>query len=198
MAEKDAAKCVELYPTFAKGYARLANAQRHLGKKEDALASLAKGAQLDSGNAEINRLTQEMRKEAKSAEASSSSSALRQPRDLPPAVSKELEELQPQMRNISRELGHIGMRLQRLTRDRKRCELTRRDISGLPQDSNMYQSVGKMFLHMTFDETKSHLSEQESTINNQVATLESRKTYLERQQLSLEQNIRELLSQCMK
>ena len=105
-----------LSPKFAKGYARLANAQRHLGKMKEAMESLERGAKIDAGNAEINRLLREMKKETGNA-----SQGNRQPKALPPAVSKELEELQPQFRNVTRELDQIAMKLQAFGRDRKRC-----------------------------------------------------------------------------
>lgn len=192
-AKADAKQCVALKPHFAKGFARLANAQRHLGQMTEAMESLKQGAKIDAGNGEINRVMRDMKKEA----AGSGSMNQRPPMVLSPAVSKELEELQPQFRSVSRELEQISMKLQGCARDRKRFQLTRRDIATVPQDTTMYRSVGKMFLRMSYDNIEGHLKDEENTIDSQVASLESRKAYLERQKSSLEQNISELLSQCI-
>lgn len=182
-----------------------------MGQTAQALETLKRGYAIDSSNSEIKRLLGEMRKETSQASAGAAKS-------IPPSVSKELQELEPQYKNVHRELDQIGMKLQAFARDRKRNELTRQDIVDLPENTTMYRSIGmyalstllklsncslniydllgKMFLQMTQNQTQTHLREQDKSIQDQVAELESRKTYLERQKTSLEQNINELLAQC--
>lgn len=143
-AEEDAAQCVSINTKFAKGFARLANAQKHLGKTSEAVATLKKGQAVDSGNSEINRLLREMRKDVQASQP-------QQPRSLPPGVSKELEELQPQYKSVHRELEQIAAKLQGLARDRKRSELTRRDVADLPESTTMYRSVGTSLFYSLFE-----------------------------------------------
>ena len=182
LAKTDAATCVKIQPSFAKGYARLANALRHLNKIPEALEALSQGKTVDPENPDINSLMRQMK--------SSSSNTL------PAAVQKELEELQPTYKSVLRELESISSKLNGFTREKKRCDLTLVDLQQLPTDTLMYKSVGKAFV----ETTESHdvvMAKKVADINAQVATLESRQAYLTRQKSSLEQNIQELVSQCV-
>lgn len=169
----------------------MANAQRHLKRSGEAMKTLEAGRAIDPSHGEINRLYREMKKENSAALGNHGQQAL------PPAVAKELGELQPQYQNAHRELEQISYQIQALQRDRKRSELTNKDVGEMPEDTVMYQSVGKMFIQNTKEVMCSKLEQDVASMDTKVAALESRKVYLERQKDSLEANITELLSQCM-
>ncbi|DAZ92711.1 TPA: hypothetical protein N0F65_012836, partial [Lagenidium giganteum] len=183
-AEEDAKKCVEKNPGFAKGYHRLANAQRQLGKTNEAIMTLraAQSAAPDS------KMLRDLNQEA--------GPVTHGGRTLPPAIAKELQELQPQMMSIQREVEQIEAKLSAYTRQKKRLGLVAKEISDLPEGTKTYQSIGKMFLQTTATENSTNLKSEETKIDDQIASLEARKNYLTRQKSSLEDNITELLAQC--
>ncbi|KAJ0393307.1 hypothetical protein P43SY_009661 [Pythium insidiosum] len=103
LAEEDAKQCVRLSPGFAKGYHRLANAQKQLGKNAEALATL-KAAQSSSEADKVPGIKKLMRD--LSVEGGSGMTV--GGRVVPPAIAKELQELQPQVLSIQRELEQVG------------------------------------------------------------------------------------------
>ncbi|KDO31290.1 hypothetical protein SPRG_03906 [Saprolegnia parasitica CBS 223.65] len=173
-AEQDAKECVRLNPSFKKGLLRLANAQRQLGKNDDAVATMALA---NGGAAPAKRPKQENA-------------------PLPASVQKELQELQPQFQTLHRELETIEAKLGAFSREKKRIQLTKEELSALPSGTHTYASIGKMFLEMTTEENVARLTTNAAKMDDQVAALEARKQYLERQKTSLETNIAELLAQC--
>ena len=94
-AEEDARSCIEMKPSFAKGYARLANAQRHGGKEKEALLTLEEGKKVDSTSPDINALLREMTSNDKTKNT------------IAPAIAAELSVLQPQYKSIVRELEQV-------------------------------------------------------------------------------------------
>ncbi|KAF1336779.1 Heat shock protein sti1, partial [Globisporangium splendens] len=196
-AEADAQECVKRNPRFAKGYHRLANAQKQLGRNADAIATLqaAQANAADAGkNPGIKKLLRDLNQESG---ASSGAPAVAGPggRALPPAVAKELQELQPQFMTIQREVDQIDAKLAAFARQKKRVALVEKELAELPESTTTYQSVGKMFLQTTKDENFASMKSEARKVDDQVSSLEARKNYLNRQKTSLEENITELLAQ---
>jgi tetratricopeptide (TPR) repeat protein len=104
LAEADAKECVQCNPGFAKGYHRLANAQKQLGKTDEAIATL-KAAQTispESANVPgIKKLMHELSKEKPGGAGQGG-------RPLPAGVAKELQELQPKFYGIQREVEQVS------------------------------------------------------------------------------------------
>lgn len=191
LAEADAKECVRRNPSFAKGYHRLANAQKQLGKNAEAIATL-RAAQSTLADAEkvpgIKKLLRDLNQESAGPATGG--------RSIPPAIAKELQELQPQFLSIQRELEQIGSKLTTFGRQKKRATLVENEIKELPQGTNTFQSIGKMFLQTTSEENAAILKAETTKIDDQIASLEARKNYLSRQKTSIEENITELLAQC--
>ncbi|TMW64016.1 hypothetical protein Poli38472_014133 [Pythium oligandrum] len=193
LAEEDAKECVRRNPKFAKGYHRLANAQKQLGKNAEAMATL-RAAQSSAADAEkvpgIKKLMRDLNQESGAGVSASGN------RMVPPAIAKELQELQPQFLNIQRELEQIEAKLGAQTRQKKRLALVEKEMTELPEGTVTYQSIGKMFLQTSVNENASGLKAESTKIDDQISSLEARKNYLARQKTSLEENITELLAQC--
>lgn len=87
------------------GYHRLASAQKQLGKTAEAIATL-KAAQSNTADAAkvpaIKKLLRDLNQESSGSQAASQGG-----RQLPPAIAKELQELQPQFLNIQREVEQV-------------------------------------------------------------------------------------------
>ncbi|GAB9466606.1 Heat shock protein sti1 [Globisporangium polare] len=197
-AEADAQECVKRNPQFAKGYHRLANAQKQLGRNAEAIATLraAQANAADAGkNPGIKKLLRDLNQEASPASAQAGTVTGPGGRALPPHVAKELQELQPQFMNIQREVEQIDAKLANFARQKKRVALVEKEIEELPEGTTTYQSVGKMFLQTTKTENFASMKDEARKVDDQVSSLEARKNYLNRQKTSLEENITELLAQ---
>lgn len=79
--------------------------------------------------------------------------------------------------------------------DKKRAFLTMEELKQVPDDTNVYKSIGKTFVL----ETKATLmNEQENKFKDSetsITALQSSKEYLEKQIAEVENNLRELLQQ---
>eukprot|EP00644_Phytophthora_capsici_P001790 jgi/Phyca11/108182/e_gw1.14.122.1 len=111
-------------------------------------------------------------------------------------IAKELQEFQPQLQKIQRELEQIESKLQAYTRQKKRLALVEREVADLPEGTNTYRSIGKMFLQTDRNENAAAMKSEEKSVDEQVSSLEARKNYLNRQKQSVQDNITELLAQC--
>ncbi|KAL3665446.1 hypothetical protein V7S43_009481 [Phytophthora oleae] len=195
-AEKDAQECVKRNPKFAKGYHRLANAQQQLGHKKEAIETL-KTAQSTANEPEkvpgIKKLLRQLNQELAPKSSATPSQGGRQ---VPMHIAKELQELQPQFQKIQRELEQIEAKLQAYSRQKKRLALVEREVADLPEGTNTYRSIGKMFLQTDREENAGAMKSEEKHVDEQVSSLEARKNYLNRQKQSVQDNITELLAQC--
>lgn len=175
-AEADAQACVTRNPTFAKGYHRLANAQKQLGRNAEAIATLraAQANAADAGrNPGIKKLLRDLNQEASPAPAAGTITGPGG-RALPPHVAKELQELQPQFMNIQREVEQIDAKLANFARQKKRVALVEKEIDELPEGTTTFQSVGKMFLHTTKSENFASMKDEARKVDDQVSSLEVR------------------------
>lgn len=172
-AETDAQECVKRNPQFAKGYHRLANAQKQLGRNAEAIATLraAQANAADAGkNPGIKKLLRDLNQEA--SPAAPGTVVGPGGRALPPHVAKELQELQPQFMNIQREVEQIDAKLANFARQKKRVALVEKEIDELPEDTTTYQSVGKMFLQTTKAENFASMKDEARKVDDQVSSLE--------------------------
>lgn len=176
-AEADAQECVKRNPQFAKGYHRLANAQKQLGRNAEAIATLraAQANAADAGkNPGIKKLLRDLNQEASPASAQAGTVTGPGGRALPPHVAKELQELQPQFMNIQREVEQIDAKLANFARQKKRVALVEKEIEELPEGTTTYQSVGKMFLQTTKTENFASMKDEARKVDDQVSSLEVR------------------------
>ncbi|RLN98401.1 hypothetical protein BBJ28_00013022 [Nothophytophthora sp. Chile5] len=198
LAGADAKECVQRNPKFAKGYHRLANAQQQLGHRAEAIATL-KAAQSSATDPEkvpgIKKLLRQLNQEEAAANPAAGS-AQGGGRQVPTHIAKELQELQPKFMNVKREVEQIDAKLAAYARQKKRLALVEKEVAELPEGTNTYRSIGKMFLQTSTEENAATMKSDQKKTDEQVASLEARKNYLNRQKLSLEENITELLAQC--
>lgn len=84
------------------GYHRLANAQKYLGKREEAIATLRAAQSANKSAEDALSMRRSSNKVQESMPSKGSGSTV-----LTPAVMKELQELQPQLVSIQRELDMV-------------------------------------------------------------------------------------------
>jgi chaperonin cofactor prefoldin len=185
-AEQDAKECVKINPKFAKGYHRLANAQQQLGRKKEAVETLetAMSTATDPEKVPgIKKLLRQLKNELAPKPAQGGG------RQVPAHIAKELQKIQ-------REMEQIDGKLAAYARQKKRLALVEHEVNELPEGTNTYRSIGKMFLQTSSDENVATMKSDAKRVDDQVASLDARKNYLNRQKQSVQDNITELLAQC--
>ncbi len=81
-----------------------------------------------------------------------------------------------------------------LARQQRKSELTETEVSSLPPSTNMYRSVGKVFIHGSQAQVCSSLQAERDERAKELKRLESQREYLTRQQTAAESNLREIMS----
>lgn len=108
------------------------------------------------------------------------------------ATSKELQELYTQRAKLSRELQTVQVNLQKSEREFKISDITKSELSELPNDAKCYRSVGKMFLLSSKSDVENYLDNQKNDCKKKESDMKQKVDYLERTLKSLQQNIQEL------
>ncbi|XP_028785795.1 prefoldin subunit 1 [Neltuma alba] len=102
-------------------------------------------------------------------------------------------EIQGRMIETTAKLKQVQNQMRNKEGEKKRAFLTLEELRQLPNDTNAYKSIGRMFVL----ETKATLmTEQENKIKDSeasITSLQSSKEYLEKQIAEVENNLRELL-----
>jgi len=111
------------------------------------------------------------------------------------ATQKELNDLQTQHVQTSRELGLARTQLHSTQRLAKMAELTRSELQTIPEDAKCYRSVGKAFLRWASkDQVIEHMKTQNSDFEKQSSESAQKIEYLEKRIKSQRQNMDELVA----
>ncbi|WVZ04267.1 hypothetical protein V8G54_025073 [Vigna mungo] len=104
-------------------------------------------------------------------------------------------EIQGRMIETTGKLKQVQNQMRSKEAEKKRAYLTMEELKQVPDDTNVYKSIGRMFVL----ETKASLmNEQDKKFKDgeaSITTLQSSKEYLEKQMAEVESNLRELLQQ---
>lgn len=194
-AVADAKECIRLDPTFIKGYYRLAVAFTDLKEWDKALATIKQGLAIEVNNPQLMRQMQQI-KLAKKRESQKNTAPLMAPvGGLDSFASKELQELQAQYVQTSRDVNIVQANISMAQREYKTNEITKTELEKIPEtgESKMYRSVGKMFLLSSRSDVLDHLTESMENEKKNEADLIQKLDYLERRLRSQRQNIEEVV-----
>ncbi|XP_014522811.1 prefoldin subunit 1 [Vigna radiata var. radiata] len=104
-------------------------------------------------------------------------------------------EIQGRMIETTGKLKQVQNQMRSKEAEKKRAYLTMEELKQVPDDTNVYKSIGRMFVL----ETKASLmNEQDKKFKDgeaSITALQSSKEYLEKQMAEVESNLRELLQQ---
>ncbi|XP_035657622.1 prefoldin subunit 1-like, partial [Branchiostoma floridae] len=75
------------------------------------------------------------------------------------------------------------------------AKLTDKEISSLPQETRVYEGVGRMFLLQPIPTVRENLKTKVESSDEKIKKLQSNKTYLERNVKESQENIREMIMQ---
>ncbi|KAM6907429.1 prefoldin subunit 1 [Xenentodon cancila] len=108
-------------------------------------------------------------------------------------LKKAFSELQVKMIDTQQKVKLADLQIDQLTRVQKRAKLTHAEIGTLPDNTRLYEGVGRMFILQSKEEINNLLTDKQKTLEEKIKELEQRKVYLERSVKEAEDNIREML-----
>ena len=186
-AEVDARKCLELAPDFMKGVYRLANAQLGKNDLDAAEDTVRKGLGRDAENPELKKLVRVIkgrRDKAKRQAAVKAATGAGEIEQKGPQVDegtkREAQQLAERVQQHERELRETQARLGAVRRETARTTITKNEINALGEKTEVYRSVGKMFLLSTKKGVDDLLEGQLKRGEERTAQLTARAQFLDR------------------
>ncbi|XP_076026602.1 prefoldin subunit 1 [Genypterus blacodes] len=108
-------------------------------------------------------------------------------------LKKAFSELQLKMVDTQQKVKMADLQIDQLIRVQKHAKLTHAEISGLPDNTRVYEGAGRMFILQSKEEINIQLTDKQKTADEKIKELEQKKSYLERSVKEAEDNIREML-----
>ncbi|KAM9331821.1 prefoldin subunit 1 [Pholidichthys leucotaenia] len=108
-------------------------------------------------------------------------------------LKKAFTELQAKMVDTQQKVKMADLQIDQLTRVQKHARLTHAEIATLPDNTRLYEGVGRMFILQSKEDVNNLLTDKQKTADEKIRELEKRKVYLERSVKEAEDNIREML-----
>lgn len=106
---------------------------------------------------------------------------------------KAFGELQEKVLDTQQKVKMADLQIEQLSRVQKHAQLTHKEISALPDNTRLYEGVGRMFILQSKEEINNQLMDKQRTADEKIQELEQKKQYLERSVKEAEDNIREML-----
>ncbi|XP_040005870.1 prefoldin subunit 1 isoform X2 [Xiphias gladius] len=107
-------------------------------------------------------------------------------------LKKAFSELQVKMIDTQQKVKLADLQIDQLTRVQKHAKLTHTEITTLPDNTRLYEGVGRMFILQSKEDINNQLMDKQKTADEKIKELE-KKVYLERSVKEAEDNIREML-----
>lgn len=111
------------------------------------------------------------------------------------SVSKEIADLQEQLRSSLRDYNLLNVNMNKSDKELKMNAITLSELEKIPADADtrMYRGIGKMFLLASRNDVFKHLDESMKADEKALVDMKHKKEYLERRMKSQQQNINELI-----
>ncbi|XP_020780138.1 prefoldin subunit 1 [Boleophthalmus pectinirostris] len=108
-------------------------------------------------------------------------------------LKKAFSELQVKVLDTQQKAKMADLQIEQLSKVQKHAQLTHLEISALPDNTRLYEGVGRMFILQSKEEINNQLMDKQRTADEKIKELEQKKQYLERSVKEAEDNIREML-----
>ncbi|XP_076452093.1 prefoldin subunit 1-like [Babylonia areolata] len=108
-------------------------------------------------------------------------------------LKKAFQELQLKMIQTTQQLKVADNQVETLKRKIQHTRLVDQEICALPDDTPVYQGVGRMFLLMSVPTIRDSLSKKQKLADEKIKTIEVSKEYLEKSLKESENSLRELV-----
>jgi len=102
-------------------------------------------------------------------------------------------ELQQKMVETQQKMKLSDLQIENLKRTITHSQLTAQEIGSLPDQTPVYESVGRMFLLSTKEDIDKMLDRKQDTCKEKIKNLEGNKKYLEKSIKESENSLRELI-----
>ena len=209
----DAKKCIDLTPSFLKGYYRLATAQMELNQLDNALTTVKKGLSFDIDNSQLLRLQRSIKQKKLNARRDAAASKQQQQQQqslskelnkskdggrnhLSATANKEVFDLQQQYIASSREYNLVKANLNKSQREHKVNSITISELEKLEgkcDSLKMYRGIGKMFMLSDQQSVMKYLKDGMEIEKKKELDMTSKMAYLEKKMNSQKNNIEELI-----
>ncbi|XP_012282433.1 prefoldin subunit 1 [Orussus abietinus] len=110
-------------------------------------------------------------------------------------LKKAFAELQRKLIDTSQKQTLTDLQIDSLQRTMKRAKLTVKEVTTLPPNTRLYESVGRMFLLDDIDNIKEELEKRVANAEKKITTLENSKTFLQQSLKDSENHLREMVQQ---
>ncbi|KUL91509.1 hypothetical protein ZTR_01590 [Talaromyces verruculosus] len=97
----------------------------------------------------------------------------------PAALQKLVQEIESQAIAAQQQISIVKTQIATKQRDIRLLQLTSSELGSLSKDTNVYEGVGKMFVHTPIDAVNARLSSEDQTLKKDIGDLEKRLHYLE-------------------
>ncbi|XP_060605262.1 prefoldin subunit 1-like [Ruditapes philippinarum] len=108
-------------------------------------------------------------------------------------LKKAFQELQGKLINTTQQLKVSDAQIETLKRSIQHSMLVEKEISRLPEDTRVYEGVGRMFMLAGIPEVKNTLEMKVKAADSKIKNIEGTKAYLERNMKESEDSLRELI-----
>ena len=110
-------------------------------------------------------------------------------------LKKAFQELQVQVIETRNKVKQMDVQMEALKRSSQHSKITLTEINSMPDETNLYEGIGRMFVKRDKNTINKLLEEKIATNEEKVKTLETTKTYNESKVKESENNLRELINQ---
>lgn len=112
-----------------------------------------------------------------------------------PELTKAFSELQTKILDMNQKVkvseGQIAFLKMQITR----CDLTNKELTELPKETNTYQSAGRMFILESTTDICKGLDSRKIQSKDKIKTIEGQISYWKKGVKETEENIRDMVSQ---
>ncbi|KAH8697492.1 putative prefoldin subunit 1 [Talaromyces proteolyticus] len=111
----------------------------------------------------------------------------------PEALQKLVQEIEARAISSQQQINIVKAQISTKQRDIRLLQLTSSELQSLPKDTNVYEGVGKMFIHAPINTVDKRLSTETETLKNDISGLEKRLNYLETTHQKSKENMEHIL-----
>ena len=165
-----------------------------------ALATIKQGLAVDKDNSQLlkqQRTVKHLKKEASKpavAPQSAMTASMNAGKQLDAATQKEYMDLQLQFQQANREYNTLNANMLKTQREYNINEVTKTELTGLPEDMNCYRSIGKMFMKSSKPGVMENLDKRMEDQKKKESDMTKKLEYLEQKIKSTQKNMEELVS----
>ncbi|KAL1973457.1 hypothetical protein VTN31DRAFT_6092 [Thermomyces dupontii] len=109
------------------------------------------------------------------------------------ALQKVIQEIETRAIAAQQQINLVKSQIGAKQRDLRLLQLTANELRGLPQDTNIYEGVGKMFVATPIPTVDKRLSTESEKLKGDIGNLEKRLHYLETTQKNSREHIEQML-----